>query len=509
MTARGLWLIVVGLALWPAAAQVVIDPPRWDLDPPPAAGQTVSREFTVTNRGRRPVQVQQVTADEPLVPGLAGKQLPPGSSVSLRVLLRAVDPAKAPLDLRAEVRLALDSPDQPQVVLPVAGQVVPADQASPLPLGLRGPPRKLRPGQAPLSIEVFWNSGCGSCNRFMKRIVEPLRASLGEAALWHLGDLLQPAEFARAKRLKRAYGLAADANTYAFVGAHALAGEQIDAELPALLPAELARPSRAPARLALELAGDADETGLLRLTTRSVAAMLGLGALDGLNPCAFATAVFLLALLTRLGGQRRTLAAAGASYAAAVFITYTLLGLGLISALDRLSYRPLLADLLRWAVATLALAAALTQTRDVLALRRGAPTRELSAQLPTRLKQAVHHLLRGMTRPGLGTLAVVAGAVLAGVGVTLIEMVCTSQVYLPVLVGLRQPALRQRAIPLLLTYNVGFILPLLVVLSAVWQGTGSERAAAWAKAHLVAAKLALALLMAGMAVWLLRPELRY
>ncbi|MBI5833823.1 MAG: hypothetical protein HZB16_16140 [Armatimonadetes bacterium] len=506
----GRWLgIILGavLALGCARAEVVIDPPRWDLDPPLAAGQTIARAFAVTNRGRQAVRVLQVTADAALVPGLARTTLLPGQPVTLRVMVRAVEPAKVPLTLAAEVRLDLDSPAQPQLRLPVAGRVVSAAEASPVPQALRPGNRVARPGQPPVHVEVFWNSGCGACNRFMDTVVTPLRQSAGEAVKWHLGDLLNPAEFARARRLRRGYGLTAEANTYAFVGRHALHGEAIDAELPGLLLAELRQPSRAPARVALELAGGADETGLPRLGAGSLLSMLGLGALDGLNPCAFATAVFLLALLTRLGGDRRTLLLAGGTYALAVFVTYTLLGLGLISALDLLGSRRLAADLLRWSVAAVALAGALTQTRDVLALRRGTPTRELEAQLPTRLKLAVHGLLRGMARPGLGRLAVAVGAGVAGVGVTLIEMVCTSQVYLPVLVGLKQPALRARALPLLLAYNVGFVVPLLVVLSATWRGTGSARAAAWAKAHLGSAKLALALLMAGLAVWLLRPEL--
>ena len=87
----------------------------------------------------------------------------------------------------------------------------------------------------------------------------------------------------------------------------------------------------------------------------------------------------------------------------------------------------------------------------------------------------------------------------AGVLVTLVEMVCTSEVYLPVLALLPTAGVRSRQMALLLAYNAGFVLPLAVVVGLAWRGVGSERLAAFARRHLGAVKLGLAGLLVGLA----------
>ena len=58
---------------------------------------------------------------------------------------------------------------------------------------------------------------------------------------------------------------------------------------------------------------------------------MGAGLLDGLNPCAFATIVFMVNLLLLLGHSRRRILEVGLTYSAAVFVTYLLIGLGLFN----------------------------------------------------------------------------------------------------------------------------------------------------------------------------------
>ncbi len=494
------WLLLVALLVAGGArAQVEASPPAWEVLPPLPPGGTASLEVTLTNRGPAPLDIFRVTALPPLRAVAAGPTIPRGGTQTLQLSLTMPRGLPAGNELQSVATVEFALPGQRPLTVPVRAAV--AERGA----GARtydGP----RPSD-PLWVEVYYNVDCASCRRFALEVVEPLREYYGDAIRWRVANLLEPVEFARVRALRRAYGLAREANTYAFVGSHALAGEEIDAQLGPLLLAELRTPTAPPARVELELAAAAeDDTGLPPWGWATAWAMFLLGLLDGLNPCAFATAVFLVALLTRLGSDRATILAVGLAYAVAVYATYLLLGLGLLAALEPLSGRLVLANVLRWAVAGLALVAAAVQVADVLALRRGAPTRELHAQLPRGLKQRLHALLHALLRPEAPRWAWVVGASAAGVGVTLIELVCTSQVYLPVLVALRQPELRARALPLLLTYNAGFIAPLLVVIVAAWRGMASGRAAAWARQHLGVAKLALAVLLVGLAVWLLWPE---
>ena len=64
------------------------------------------------------------------------------------------------------------------------------------------------------------------------------------------------------------------------------------------------------------------------------------GLLDGVNPCAFSAMVFLISALALAGRSKRTMLAIGLSYACGVFITYSLIGAGLLGGLRRFAVSP-------------------------------------------------------------------------------------------------------------------------------------------------------------------------
>ncbi|MCL6613432.1 MAG: hypothetical protein K6U03_02235 [Firmicutes bacterium] len=76
--------------------------------------------------------------------------------------------------------------------------------------------------------------------------------------------------------------------------------------------------------------------GLRRL---SLAAVILGGLLDGINPCAFATLIFLLSYLILVGAHRR-LVMIGLCFAAGVFVGYLLIGLGLLELVGRIQDLP-------------------------------------------------------------------------------------------------------------------------------------------------------------------------
>jgi sulfite exporter TauE/SafE len=61
------------------------------------------------------------------------------------------------------------------------------------------------------------------------------------------------------------------------------------------------------------------------------------GLLDGVNPCAFSAMVFLVSALAVAGRSRRTMLAVGLFYALGIFITYSLVGAGLLSGIRRIA----------------------------------------------------------------------------------------------------------------------------------------------------------------------------
>jgi hypothetical protein len=78
----------------------------------------------------------------------------------------------------------------------------------------------------------------------------------------------------------------------------------------------------------------------------SVWGVLIAGLIDGLNPCAFATIIFLVSYLAFLGKANKEILTYGIIFTLGVFIAYILTGMGLMAGLRTLSGFPLLKKIL-------------------------------------------------------------------------------------------------------------------------------------------------------------------
>ena len=203
----------------------------------------------------------------------------------------------------------------------------------------------------------------------------------------------------------------------------------------------------------------------------TLAAVLVGGLVDGVNPCAFATIVFLVCCLAGVGQDRRVILAVGACFALGVFVAYYVMGLGLSEALLRLQGFPRVASAVSWAIIALVFVlGALSLWDFVLALRGRAG--QMALKLPHRLRMRINSLIARRLRARW----LAPAAFGLGVSVSLLELVCTGQVYLP-LIGMMTSVAgsRMRALALLFLYDAAFIAPLLVVFGAVYLGLSSGR----------------------------------
>jgi cytochrome c biogenesis protein CcdA len=226
--------------------------------------------------------------------------------------------------------------------------------------------------------------------------------------------------------------------------------------------------------------------------------VLAAGLIDGINPCAFTTLIFLLASLALAGRGRREVLLIGAIFSAAVFLTYFLIGLGFFAALRAATAVPVISTVLRWVlVAALAVFAGLS-VYDYTRIRAGRP-KEILLQLPTVLKKRIHSSIRTRVR----AVALAGSSMVLGFLVSIFEFACTGQVYLPTLAYLVRVDRRLSAMLLLALYNLCFILPLLAVFAGSYLGVSSARIAAAFQAHMGKVKLGLAVVFAGLAVFTL------
>ena len=242
----------------------------------------------------------------------------------------------------------------------------------------------------------------------------------------------------------------------------------------------------------------AEQNIVERFHSFRLATVAGAGLLDGINPCAFATIIFLLAYLSAYEHKGRELLAAGAAFTIGVFLTYIGVGFGFLKFLASLPFLNVIGKWVYGVTLALCLVLAWGSIADYFKARAG-KTQEMALRLPDRFRNWIKHWIR----KGTSVRQFVLASFVLGFVVSIVELACTGQVYLPTIVFvLGIPEWRTRASLALLLYNVMFILPLVTVFLLVYFGITSEQLMAWLTKHTAAIKLGTAALFVVLAAWL-------
>jgi len=170
----------------------------------------------------------------------------------------------------------------------------------------------------------------------------------------------------------------------------------------------------------------AEESIVERFKSLGILTIISAGLIDGINPCAFATLIFFISYLTLLGRKRKEILWVGFGFSGAIFITYLLIGLGILSFVQHLSFLPLFSRIIYLLTIGFALFLGVFSFYDYIQLKKGRPS-EMKLQLPDFLKKKIHQTIRKGSQSARYFLA----AIVAGFIVSLLEFTCTGQVYLP------------------------------------------------------------------------------
>ena len=228
-------------------------------------------------------------------------------------------------------------------------------------------------------------------------------------------------------------------------------------------------------------------------------AVIGAGLVDGLNPCAFATIVFFISYLAFLGRSRREMILIGAAFTLGVFVAYLLAGLGALRFIEALSGLWVAGRLVYGLMAALCLAFAALSVHDARQAWRGRPE-AMQLRLPRALQKRVHQVIRQNSSRS----AFVGVAGFTGLVVSVLELACTGQVYLPTLLFVQgEPGLRAHALSYLVLYNLFFVAPLIVVFVVAAFGVSSARLAGLVQRHTGSVKLLTAIVFAVLGAFLL------
>ena len=216
--------------------------------------------------------------------------------------------------------------------------------------------------------------------------------------------------------------------------------------------------------------------------------LLGAAVIDSINPCAFGVLIFLLAYLNRLFGTSRQLLIHGIAYITAVFLTYLVAGLLLLPIIRELGNIATTAYIV---IGVLVILAGILQLKDAFWYGRG-PSLTIFPSAAKRIELYVKKVSKRLST-----------AFFLGMFVALVELPCTGAVYIAVLALMSLSGFTFSTITSLILYNAVFVLPLFVILFAVYKGANTRRLELWREKYRSLMRLAIGLLLIGLGVWMI------
>lgn len=342
-------------------------------------------------------------------------------------------------------------------------------------------------------VRVFHSPSCKACHKVMQDIIPPVAEKYGAKVRWEYLDITEEANLRDFTVLQQKTGRNLGTPTI-LIGDKVLVGIVAAADsLDQYISEQL---SAAPGR-ELELGGGSVDL-LERFRSFGPLAVIGAGLVDGFNPCAFTVIVFFMSFLTLMGYRRREMALIGSFYILAVFLTYLALGLGFFKAIYTMKGFYAVTKSMYLAIGSLSIFLGALAVKDYIVFKRTGNTDAMALQLPGLIKKKIHSIVGEYYRKDKSGrkkafLGLALSAFIVGFLISILEAVCTGQLYLPTIVFvLKEGTLRARALFYLIIYNIMFVLPLVLILVAALGGVTSKQFELYARKNLGIIKLAMA-----------------
>ena len=185
--------------------------------------------------------------------------------------------------------------------------------------------------------------------------------------------------------------------------------------------------------------------------------------IDSINPCAFSVLLLTIAFLFNLNKDRRRILEIGGLYIFAIFITYILIGVGVLQAMSFFGIPRFMTKL--GAVLVIAFGA-------VSLIEKYCPSFPIKTKIPEFIKPTMAKVMQKGTAPAMFAVGVIVG---------LFEFPCTGGPYLMVLGLLHDKATFMQGFFYLIFYNFIFVLPLIIILFIASNQTLLAKVKEWKK----------------------------
>lgn len=357
--------------------------------------------------------------------------------------------------------------------------------------------------QPPLEVCEFRKSGCSSCNRlslslnYLKKKY-PKEINLTTYNINRNETKILLEAYCQKYDIKESIHLATPA---LFFGAHGIVGKENFKDLdiiPILVKSIDKRGTISTKNISDSDISIAKQAIYDRYVAISWAAVLFAGLLDGINPCAFVTIIFLLSYLSLMKYSKKDIALVGMSFTLSVFLTYLLIGLGLLNFIQFIQEVDYIYDAVYYSAIFFALIVALLNFYDYYKIRKGS-----LSDMTLKLNKSLRERINTIIRKNVKVRHYVFGAFLMGFGISILELACTGQVYLPTVVFIiNTQGIQFRATLLLIAYNIAFIVPLIIIFALFWHGSSEKKISQWLTNNAGKIKLSMGVLFLFLAIFL-------
>jgi cytochrome c biogenesis protein CcdA len=224
--------------------------------------------------------------------------------------------------------------------------------------------------------------------------------------------------------------------------------------------------------------------------------VIGASLVDSINPCAFGVLIFLLAYLFKTSHDKRKMLINGIVYIIAVYITYFVAGLLLLSVIQKLGQFSV------WAykiIGVFVILAGIVEIKDYFFYGKWFSLTIIPGY-SEKIKEFAHKMTPKTMKSYWHSTVI---SFLLGIFVSLVELPCTGAVYLAVLTMMSQQGFSLLNMMYLVLYNAIFVLPLFVIVVLVFKGVTSSAAEMWREKHKDLMRLVVGIVLIGMGVLML------
>jgi len=346
----------------------------------------------------------------------------------------------------------------------------------------------LSQGQPKLSIEIYTTPNCSYCIKLKEKIIPEIGRKHKIIFEIKEYDLSIPKNYERFVLLEEKYQDKNNKLPAVFIGGKIFGGkkeinDKLEKEISSILNMSHVQ----------EMISVENEIRK-RLSSLKVLPIIFAGLIDGLNPCAFAAIVFLIAYLGMIH-KKRTIEIfwTGIMFILGVFMIYILIGLGLsrfflsiygLKNISRVVY--IIAGVITFILAVLSF----SDFFSIIAIEKGKQAKVI-LQLPNYFRWKIYSLVEKYAKVRF----LVPFGFFLGTGVSFLEFFCTGQIYLPTImymVGI--PEMRVKAFLYLSLYSSMFVFPLILIFVSLLFGYKSEKIEELGRQHIKTVKFATGLI---------------